>query len=166
MSHPGDNWRLLDDVFAEATPDEFRAGLLRETLRLARRRRGVRQARRVAAVVAVAIAIGAIAWRIVPTQPPVAPPLARAAVAASAYSVVSTAPLPASDLVSTQPFARDAVVASAPSVAIVETLRGVGFRMLNDDELLASVAPRRAVLVRMGPHAQELIFLPSPEQRN
>ena len=62
-------------------------------------------------------------------------------------------------VVCTQPMATKLVVSSTPSVYVVHTRpRGEGFRLINDDELLALAAPRPAVLMRLGPSSQMLIF--------
>ena len=39
-----------------------------------------------------------------------------------------------------------------------------GYRLLNDDELLALLADKPAVLIRTGPHTEELVF-GNPEDR-
>jgi hypothetical protein len=58
------------------------------------------------------------------------------------------------------------LIASARSAGIVQTRFGNGYRIINDDELLALAAPRHAALVRIGPDAQELIFISPTEPRN
>ena len=60
MQRPTDNERLFADALADAGPADFRASLLGETLRRARRRRHVRQASRVGIVIGLAAALGAL----------------------------------------------------------------------------------------------------------
>lgn len=147
---------LLADVLAEAQPADFRAALLGETLRLARRRRHFRQARRVATVAAT-VALGLfVFWprsapRPTPNLPSPAPEL-------HAYALVTTQPLPAAAIVRTQPLSSAQVVASQATVALIHTERGAPEVRLIDDRELLALSPRPAALIRLGPGAQELIF--------
>jgi hypothetical protein len=75
--------------------------------------------------------------------------------------------LPPGAIVRTQPFAPDRIVMSVASVDVVRTTPSSGgFRRLNDDELLALVAPRPAALVRVGPDSSKLIFLDPDDQKD
>ena len=74
--------------------------------------------------------------------------------------MIRKVPLPASAVVRTQALASDRIVVSIATVALVHTTPTSGsFRTIDDDTLLACAAPRSAVLVRVGPHAEELILL-------
>ena len=64
---PGHNDRLLADVLNEGVAADFREGLLNETLRLARRRRGFRQVRRAASALAVLVGVGLLVWHQFPS---------------------------------------------------------------------------------------------------
>jgi hypothetical protein len=149
MNHSPDHRHLLAEVLADTSPAGFREALLGETLRLARRRRQWRQARRGAAVIAVlALALGGVWWKL--SWPPKAKPTA-------SYLLVRTQPLSPAQIVTTQPL--------SPG-QLVLTVSG-GFREIGDDELLSLVAPQVAALVRRGPHEAELIFVkPGDEASN
>lgn len=157
MKRETDNDDLLDDVLAEATPPAFRSTLLEATLQRARRRRRMRHVGRAALPVALVTLGAMLAWwngRRPPDSPvpmPTEPPC----------RIVRTQPLPSSAVVATQTLPPKRIVASVPFSAVVHTTPGSGgFRLISDEELLALVG-RPAALVRVGPHAQELIF-PSP----
>ena len=150
MNRPTDNERLFTDALAEASPADFRDRLLGETLRLARRRRHDRQARRALIALGIAAALTMWLWpRRAARHPPNEPAL-------SSYRLIETQPLPASAIVTTQPFT-SSIVASSPTTSVITTAEARdGLRLLTDDELL-SLAPAPAVLVRLGPHSAELI---------
>src|ERR1039458_2995339 len=63
MNDRSDQRPLLDDVLAEASPPDFRAALLGETLRRARQRRRWRQTRRAAGVLTVLFFSAWFAWQ-------------------------------------------------------------------------------------------------------
>ncbi len=151
MNRPTDNERLFGDALADAGPADFRASLLGETLRLARRRRHIRQVRRVGIVMGIMAALAMWLWpRTIVRQPKTGP-------AVASYRLIETQPLSASEMVTTQPFT-SSLVASTPAPGVFTTADvGDGLRLLNDDELL-SLAPAPAVLVRLGPHSAELIL--------
>jgi hypothetical protein len=153
--------RLLADVLAEATPDGFRAALLGETLRRARRRRQFRRARLVGSLLVVLGVLAISFWKIAALR---RPQLIEPAVASC--DTIRTQPLPRDMIVSTQPLQTGLIVASTPGgvESIRTTSRSGAFHAINDDELLALVAPHPAVLVRVGPHAQELVFANPADQ--
>ena len=161
MKHASDRERLLAEVLAEAEPTGFREALLGETLRLVGRRRRVRHLQRTGAALVVLGLLGTFAWRSVrPGHAVVARPMA-------SFTDVRTAPLPAAAIVRTQPLAGDLIVRSVASVAVVHTTPNSGhFRNINDEELLALVAPRPAALVRVGPHEEKLIFVNPGDQKD
>jgi hypothetical protein len=154
MSRPTDRNQLLADVLADAEPTGFREALLVETLRLVGRRRRVQRFRRISVAVAALGVIFAFAWEfLLPGH------RANRSSIASHFSVRTTA-FPASAVVRTQALASDRIVVSIATVALVHTTPTSGsFRTIDDDTLLACAAPRSAVLVRVGPHAEELILL-------
>jgi hypothetical protein len=92
MNRQNDNERLLADVLAEADVVGFRAALFDETLRLARRRRRFRQARRAIPVVTVFVGLALLMWR---PQPPQSTP--RETMQRN-YAVVLSQPLPAAGM--------------------------------------------------------------------
>ena len=159
MNPPPYRARLLDDVLAETAPADFRTALLGETLRLARGRRRWRQARRTSAVLAVALLLGVAVWRNLPSRGSGAGP------AVAACEIVHTQPLPADAIIRTRPLGVDQWVGSIASVGVVRTTAADGMlHLLSDEELLALAAPEPAALVRVGPHAQELIFVKPAEE--
>jgi len=162
MNRRTDNEQLLDDVFAVAVPADFREALLGETLHQLLRRRRFRQTRHAAALI---VALGLLAVFIrqnFPPRPATPAPMARTA--EKSYETVRTQPLPAGDIVTTHPLAAGQFVASAATVETIQTTTG-NFRVLNDDELLALVASHPAVLIRTGPHSEELVFV-NPQDAN
>lgn len=153
MNEPSQRNRLLADVLGEGIFADFRQGLLRETLHLARRRRRVRQVRSTASVLALLAAFGLLAWHQLPSgRSPFALP-------ARPYALVRTQPLPSVAWVETRPFPASSIIASARTDHIVLTAEdGVQVRALTDEELLASVS-KPAALVRFSPHSAELVFV-------
>ena len=161
MSHATDQRFLLADVLAEAEPTGFRAALLGETLRLAGSRRRARRLRQTTAALAGLGLLGTLVWQFMLPGHGVFTPTA------TSYAMVRTEPLPPGAIVRTQPFAADRVVVSVASVDVIHTTPNSGkLRNLNDDELLALVAPRPAALVRVGPQSAKLIFLNPEDQKD
>ena len=56
------------------------------------------------------------------------------------------------------------IVAPIPTVIEIATASG-GFHSINDDELLAMLADKPAVLIRTGPHSEELVFANPDDQK-
>ena len=165
MEKKTDNEQLLNDVLTEAAPANFRDAMLGETLRAVRRRRRWRQTRRATALLTMLALCGVfIWWENLPQKPVISPPPSAAKVVEKSYTLVETHPLPANDIVTTQPLASDQMVASASAVKIVQTQSG-NYRVINDDELLALVASHPAVLIRTGPHSEELVFANPKDQK-
>ena len=163
MNCKPDNERLLTDVLFEATPADFRDAMFGETLRLVRRRRHWRQTRR-AAVSLVALGVcGIYIWQKNMPPQPVAPPPVAVAVEKN-YQLVQTRPLPAAAIVVTKPLAFGQVVTSAESVSIVQTSNG-NYHVIDDERLLALVGRRPAILIRTGPHSEELVFANPEDQK-
>ena len=154
MTKFSDGDSLLEDVLAENVSPDFRAVLLGETLRRARRRRYARRAGRACAVLSV---LGLFGWWNLPVRAPASKmPLAN-------YEEIHTRSLPPSALIATQPLNAELYIVSLPTVTRVSTKANRGdYRFINDDELLA-MAPQPAVLIRVGPGSQQLIFVAPSE---
>lgn len=163
MNHHADKESLLAEVLAEASPADFRAALLAETLRRARRRRHFRLARRAAGVVMAIGVLTLLAIRPVSRPSAVSPVLTQKVVAQS-YELVHTQPLPAGLWIRTRSFSEIQTVAPVSVVAEIATVSG-GYRLINDDELLALLADKPAVLIRTGPHSEELVFANPEDQK-
>jgi hypothetical protein len=155
MNYEPDNEQLLVDVLAEAAPAGIREALLGETLRLARCRRHWRQTRRAAALLVALGLFTLLVWRNFPPQSLAPMPMAKVKV--QGYELVRTQPLSAGMTVVTEPLSADHLVASVAIAEMVQTSSS-NYRVINDNELLALVAPRPAVLVRFGPHSDQLFF--------
>ena len=163
MNNRADEKNLLTEVLAEASPADFRAALLAETLRLARRRRQYRQARQAAGVLAVMSLVAVLVTQQFSKPPTISTPLAKKIVQQS-YQLVRTQPLPAGALITTRGFSTAGLATAIPKVMAVATVSG-GFRLINDDELLALLADKPAVLIRTGPHSEELVFANAEDQK-
>ena len=163
MNNRTDQKSLLADVLAEASPTDFREAMLAETLRLARRRRQFRQVRQAAGVLAVIGLLAVLVAQQFSRQPDVSMPLAKKIVKQS-YELVRTQPLPAGALISTRKFSEAQFAASVSTVVAVATVSG-GFRQINDNELLALLADKPAVLIRTGPNSEELVFANPEDQK-
>lgn len=163
MNDRSDQQRLLDDVLAEASPPDFRAALLGETLRRARRRRHWRQTRRAGGLLAVAVLAAWFSWPYQQAKVSVPPPLAKRSGPRS-YQLVETRPLPPGAMVATGTFLPVNMISSMVAATQVTTSGG-GFRFINDEQLLALVGPRPAVLIRTGPNSEELVFANPEDQK-
>ena len=164
MNNRADQESLLAEVLAEASPPDFRAAMLAETLRRARRRRQFRQA----AAPPPEFWPWWVCWRFWRRNNfPSRRSFHRRSQKKSrrqSYELVRTQPLPASALVSTRSFSAAGFAASVPKVVEVATVSG-GFRLINDDELLALLADKPAVLIRTGPQSEELVFANPEDQK-
>ena len=144
---------MLSEVLGEAGPAGLREALLSQTLRLARRRRVFRKARRVVSAAALLVALGFVCWPFIPRNP------------LRAYVLVRTQPVPNALVVETRPLSPASVVSSGSNFAAVSTrLEPDGFQEITDAQLLALAAPRPAVLVRLGPQVAELVFAEPKEE--
>jgi hypothetical protein len=153
MNKLSDGDSLLEDVLAENASPDFRAALLGQTLRQARRRRFRRRAGRAAMVVMVLSVLGGFAWWNLPVRAPASKMLT------ASYEAIHTRPLPHSALIATQPLNAGLFIVSVPTASRVSTTaNSADYRFIDDDELLA-MAPQPAVLIRMGPRSQQLIFV-------
>jgi len=156
MNHRTGYEQMLADALAEAVPADYRDAMLSETLRLVRRRRRWRQTRRGAGLLAALALCAIFIWQKNLSRQPVAPAPTALAVAEN-YQLIQTRALPASMTATTQPLTTGQLIAPAASIGMVQTSSG-GYRVLDDTELLALVASHPAVLVRTGPHSEELVF--------
>src|ERR1035438_6180185 len=163
MNERTDNEELLAEMLAEASPADFRAAMLAETLRLARRRRQFRQVRPAAGFLVLMGLLAVLATQHFSKPPVGSLPLAKK-VARQSYELVRTQPLPASAIVSTRSFSATGLAASVPNFTEIATVGG-GFRLINDDQLLALLADKPAVLIRTGPHSEELVFANPEDQK-
>ena len=164
MNHRVDHENLLAEVLAEASPPEFRASLLAEILRHARRRRRWRRARQVFGVLIIMglLASGMMRWF---SSPPAAssPPVMMK-IAAPSYELVHTQPLPASALVRTHEFSEAQFMLPGLAFAKVVTVGG-GYHLLNADEIISLLGGKPAVLIRTGPSSKELVFANPEDQK-
>jgi hypothetical protein len=156
MNNASDKPDLLDEVLSEAAPADFRGAMLDRTLRAVRRRRQFRQMRQVATLLVVLAMVVVSIWRWNLPQKPTGPALPVSAVVQN-YKLVRTRPLPGHVIVTTQPLISGLMVSSEKTIGIVET-RGDNYRVLDDAELFALLGSRPAVLIRTGPHSEELVF--------
>ena len=157
MSDLGPSERLLTEVLSEGTAAGFRAGLLDQTLRVARRRRRLRQARGAAFALGAVAALGLILGHQIPLSS------TRTGSPAKPYELVRTRPLATARWLTTRPLPASDVFASAPTAKVILTAKaGNPAPRLSDDELLA-LAPQPAALVRFAPHTAELVFVKQDE---
>jgi hypothetical protein len=150
MNREADHDRLLADALTDSAPAGFQEAMLNQTLRLARRHRRFRQTRRAAAVLVAVCAVAASIWKMSTRQPSALPS------PPAGYELVRTQPLPSGAIVTTRPLAGDHLVASVATAIIVHTSGGI--REINDNELLALIGSKPAVLIRFGPDSERLVF--------
>ena len=163
MNKRTDQESLLAEVLAEASPADFREAMLAETLRLARRRRQFRQARPAAGFLVLMGLLVLLAAQFFSKRPVVSPPLAKP-IERQSYQLVRTEPMPAGAIIRTVKFSEAQFAGSVPKVVEVATTGG-GFRVISDNELLALLADKPAVLVRTGPNSEELVFANPEDQK-
>jgi hypothetical protein len=162
MNNPINRPSLLAEVLAETSPPDFRAALLAETLRLARRRRQFRQLRRTAEVLTLISLLAVLGIQQFSKPPVVPPPLAKQ-IPAPNFELVRTQPLPASAIIRTRNFAAGL---ATPVSKVIEVATGSGgYRLINDNELLALLADKPAILIRTGPNTEELVFANPEDQK-
>jgi len=151
-------------VLSEAAPADFRETLLGGTLHLVRRRRRWRQTRRAGGALMLLALFSALVWQNLPNHP--AAPTLVAKTIEKSYQLVHTRPFPANAVVTTRLLATEQLIASATTVVVVRTTGGGNSRVINDEELLALLSPRPAVLIRLGPDSERLIFVNSPDGKD
>jgi multidrug efflux pump subunit AcrB len=163
MNNHTDKESLLAEVLAEASPADFRAAMLMETLRLARRRRQFRQMRSAAGVLVVMGLLVILIPKSLYKEQESSQPLVKR-IAKPGYELVRTRAMPVSELISTRNYPEVHSVASVSTVVEIATASG-GFLQINDNELLAFLADEPAVLIRTGPHSEELVFANPEDQK-
>jgi hypothetical protein len=163
MNNHTDKESLLAEVLAEASPADFRAAMLTETLRLARRRRQFRQMRSAAGVLVVMGLLVILIPKLLYKEQESAQPLVKRIVRPS-YELIRTQAMPASGLIGTRNVPEVQSVTSVSTVVEIVTVSG-GFLQINDNELLAFFADEPAVLIRTGPHSEELVFANPEDQK-
>ena len=165
MNNGNDRQNLLDEVLSEAAPADFREVMLGRTLRIARRRRQFRQLRRSVALLAILGLCGALfGEKIRPLEMVPSAPTSAIRAAGKNYKLVETRPLPVGDIVSTKSLAAADFVATAARIGVVQTTGG-NYRVINDEQLLALVGKKPAILIRTGPHSEELVFVNPEDQK-
>jgi len=166
MSDRRDKETLLKDILAESDRGDLREALLSRTLHLARRHRAFRQARRVGSALGVVAVLGFLVWRLTPPSP------SGPQYVENQYVLVRTQRMPQSALVETQPLAPASLIASAPSAnaaTIATRPEDRIYREIDDAALLALAGTggtNAAVLVRLGPHSAQLVFVPEPVRQD
>lgn len=163
MNNHTDKESLLAEVLAEAAPADFRAAMLAETLRLARRRRQFRQVRYAAGVLAVMGLLAVLVPKHFSKEEKSSMPLVKR-IAKPSYELVRTQAMPAGELIGTRNIPEVQSVVSVSTVVEIATTGG-GFLQINDKELLAFLADEPAVLIRTGPHSEELVFANPEDQK-
>ncbi len=144
-----DHPRLIDDVIAEASPENFADAVLVDALGCARRRR-VRRKAGVATFTALVVgAASLVGVRWLRTPQTESRPV-------SAYAVVTTRALEPGAIIRSAPFAGGVVTTQDGAIAVVTTQPG-SVRPIGDRELLALAGPDGAVLVAIGPHRKKLV---------
>jgi hypothetical protein len=157
MNHLPDNERLLEDVLAEGADSGFRAALLDETLHMARRRRLSRNAWKAATTFALVALCCVLAQHYFPKYQ------FRERQISRTYVLVVTRSSPDVAIVGTLPLGTDRLASSAPHLVVFVTSTRE-WRAIYDEELLALVAPRPAVLFRHGANSEELVFVNPADQ--
>ena len=137
--------------------------MLAETLRGARRRRQFRQARRVVGITVAMSLLVVLVTQQFSKLNPISTPLAKN-ITKKSYELIRTQPLPANALVLTRSFSAAGFAAPVPRVNEIATTSG-GYRLINDDELLALLAGKPAILIRTGLHSEELVFANPEDQK-
>jgi hypothetical protein len=159
-NNPEDDF--LHDVIGDAASPVFRDEMLEGTLRQVRRRKQLRRVNRGLGIATCVITMVAIAGRWL-THRDLG---TRVAVSSNPDSLlVRSVPLGAGCFVVTDPRGVD-IVATTPAASVTHISNSLQlFRAIGDEELLASLQGKPAVLVRHGPGEAELVFAVSEEQR-
>jgi hypothetical protein len=152
MSRDSDRECLLRDVLAEDASSEPRSRWLTESIRLARRRRIQRRTRAAIATLGVIAVFTLLSWRPWSNQSAETRPFS------NALRIVVTRPLPAKACIQTQLLDSARFVRSTMNATIIGTSPGQ-FRAISDSELLAFAYPRPAILVRVDPSTETLVFV-------
>lgn len=142
---------LLDELFDELTSPAFRAELLEQTLAEARHTKNARRRNRTILTMAGVALAGLLAWRMeLPRNVPEHAPL-------TGLAVVRSVPLAASEIVESIPGSAHVIGSTSSTIAFVKTQSSVP--ELNDAQLLALMDGTPSVLIRKGPHDEELLVV-------
>lgn len=162
MKNRNDNQSLLNDIFAPS--GDFRDTALDEMLSAVRRQCRGRKIRSATGVLIALVLFGVLVWPAKQPQELVVKevPTPQIKAVEKSYAVVTTEPLSAGAIVTTQPFASES--STSAGVEIVATSAG-NFRMITDEELLALVAAHPAVLVRTSRNSEQLIFVKPEDEK-
>jgi hypothetical protein len=144
--------QLLDDLLEDAAPPEFRAALLDKTLRSARRRKQARRFNMAMSAAALAGICLLSFWKM--REPATLPDQIRQTDA----MVLNSRPLQPRQIVTTQLGSIEEFVSSAFTEVRTSGSSGL-YREIDDQQLLALLSDRSAVLVHHGPHQAELIIV-------
>ena len=146
--------QLLDFLLEDAAPPDFRAALLDKTLRSARRRKQARRFNMALGAAALAGIFLLSFWKM--REPAILPEQ----ILQPNPMVVNSQPLQSGQIVTTQLGSIMEFTSSVSTLAEVRTSVSSGlFQEINDQQLLALLSDKSAVLVHHGPHQAELIFL-------
>lgn len=155
MIRPDHN-KLLDEVLAEASPPDFQAALLEETLRHAGDRRRWRQTRSASGALVIFLLAGFLIW-----PRPIAkistPSASGKVPALKSFLLVGTRTFSSDAIISSKIFTGLPTVVSTPSLTEIATSAG-GCQFINDSQLLALLDGHPAALVRTGSDSEELFF--------
>jgi hypothetical protein len=157
MSRESDRDSLLRDVLAEGASSGTRELWLSESMRMSRRRRVQVRTRAAIATLAVAAVSALLALRLAPKR------LIESLPVQGSVMLISTQPLAGNALVATRPLDAGHFVLSAVNATVILTSRNE-FRTISDSELLAFVLPRAAILVRADRGSERLVFV-NPEDK-
>ena len=151
MSRNFDRDSLLRDVLSDGSPSGARESWLVESMRLSRQRRIQNRTRDAGVILAVVAALAFITLRFASNHRPETVSMP------SGLLLVSTQPLASNALVATRPLSAGHFVSSAGNATITRTTKSE-FRTISDSELLAFVFPRPAILVRADHGSEKLVF--------
>jgi hypothetical protein len=164
--------RLLEEIFQEAVPDDFRAALLRHTVQRVRRKRRARKLAWTSLGVALFIGLTAVILNVlspelpwIETRAPDSPAPIPAPAPQPAYDLVTSRPLDPAMIVETRAGTANVVNSWAGSVTVIATSSTERpYKAITDEELFKLLAGKLAALVRRGPGEAELIFLDTDEE--
>ena len=163
MKNESDPERLLNDILADAAPPDFRTELLDRTLGSVRRKRRQRQWGQQLLAAALMLVASFLVWR---TSAPkhVSQPEQPSAI--GDLAMVSSSPLKPSMLVESAPGSVQIVSTYMSSAAMLVETGGSdpSLQLLNDQELLAFMGGKPAIIVRESPRHAELLVVDSSTQ--
>jgi hypothetical protein len=157
VKRESDDDALLKDVFGEAAPASLREVMLGESLRMVRRRYRTRRLGRAAALLVVlGLAVVLLLQSTLRRQDVLSN--ATPAKVEKSYTLVRNRALLAAAMVTTRPLSSGQFIGATVFARIVRT-RLDSFRVINDDELLALLAPRPCALIQIGPNLEKLVLV-------